>query len=439
MRVHLVSLGCAKNRVDSEVMLGLLRAAGHEIVADPDAADAAIVNTCTFIEPATEESVDAVLRLGERRESGQLQRLVVTGCMAQRYPEQLAGELAEVDHFLGTGEYHRIVEALAGQVPRTVVDTPRWLPDAWTPRLNTSPPGSAWLKISEGCDHRCAFCIIPSIRGRHRSRTVASLVAEAERLADEGVVELNVVGQDTTAYGRDLRDGTDLSALLRALARVDGLRWIRVHYAWPRDLPADLLRVMADEDKVLPYLDIPLQHASTRVLKAMRRGVSRGDHEALLARVRSVLPDVTLRTTFIVGFPGETEADFDGLVEFVEAQRFHHVGVFPYYAEVGTRAAQLAGQVPEPVRAERRAELMALQQLISREHWEGWVGRTVSVLVEGPSPESDLVLVGRTASQAPEVDGQVILTETPADVVPGTIRSVEIVDAAEYDLVGRVV
>ena len=441
-KVHLVSLGCPKNRVDSEVMVGQLRQGAFELVGEPEDADVIVVNTCSFIRPATEESIDTILEMAQLKRTGRARKLVVTGCMVQRYGKSLELELPEVDHFLGTGEYHRIaevVQAREGQVERTYVDTPMYLADDTAPRINSWAPHSAYLKLSEGCDHKCAFCIIPQLRGRLRSRTIASLVAEAQRLAEEGVVELNLVSQDSTAYGRDLGSGADLGALLRALGRVDPLRWIRLHYVYPLGVPESALRALAEEERVLKYVDIPLQHASGRMLKAMKRGVSREGQEKVLRRIRDVVPGVTLRTTFIVGFPGETDADFQELCDFVEAEQFDRVGVFTYYPEEGTPAATLPGQVDEAVKKARQKELMKRQAAISRSKHRKLLKTEQTVLVDGPSKESPMVLVGRLASQAPDVDGQVWLTETDETVRAGQFRRVRIVKATAHDLVGEVV
>lgn len=439
-RVHLVSLGCAKNRVDSEVMAGLLQGEGFTLVSDPDDADIAVVNTCTFIQPANEESIEAILELGRRKEDGKLQKLVVTGCMSQRYAAELPDELPEVDAFLGTGAYHRIADVLMGREPsRVLVDVPKWLPTAQTPRINTSTAGSAWLKISEGCDHGCAFCIIPSIRGRHRSRELVSLVDEARLLARSGVREINLVGQDTTSYGRDLNGSPDISHLAEALAEIEELSWVRIHYLYPRGVPDRLLEVMASNPKVLPYIDMPLQHASDRMLRAMGRGTTRERQTELLNRIRRMLPDVTLRSTFIVGYPGETEEDFDELKDFIRDQGFHRVGAFPYWQEEGTRAAKLPHQVPEDLRQDRLEELMELQAGIAKAHIERLVGTEVTVLVQGVSDETDLLLQGRTAQQAPEVDGVVYINDAPEGVLPGTFRRVLLESALDYDLVGRIV
>jgi ribosomal protein S12 methylthiotransferase len=423
-------------------MVGKLQRGPFELVDDPALADVIVVNTCSFIQPATEESIDTVLEMAGHKRAGTCRKLIVTGCMVQRFGRSLEDELPEVDHFLGTGEYHRIDEVLQareGQAPRSFVDTPLYIHDELAPRINSWLPHSAYLKISEGCDHRCAFCIIPTLRGKMRSRTIASLVHEARRLAEEGVVEINLVSQDSTAYGRDLADGSDLGLLLRALAKVDGIRWIRLHYAYPIGLPESLLRAIAEEEKVVPYLDMPLQHASGPMLKAMRRGVTREGQERILERVRRFVPDIAIRTTFIVGFPGETDQDFDVLRDFVASQRFDRVGVFTYFQEDGTPAATLPGQVHEPVKVARQKELMKLQADISKKKHRALVGKELTVLVDGPSKESDIVLVGRLATQAPDVDGLVYLSETGPDVRAGQFRTVRITKAAPHDLVGDVI
>ncbi|MCB9761548.1 MAG: 30S ribosomal protein S12 methylthiotransferase RimO [Alphaproteobacteria bacterium] len=440
-RVHLVSLGCAKNRVDSEVMVGKLLARDCALVDDPASADVIIVNTCSFIQPATEESIETVLEMARFKDAGQCQKLVVTGCMVQRYGAALEDELPEVDHFLGTGEYHRIDEVLAaraGAAPRSFVDVPLYIHDELAPRVNSWAKHSAYLKISEGCNHRCTFCIIPQLRGRLRSRTVESLAAEALRLVSEGVREINIISQDTTAYGRDLYGQPRLDALLRALAGIEGLDWIRLHYAYPIGLPDSLLEVIATEPKVVPYLDMPLQHASGRMLKAMKRGVTRAGQDRILERVRRFVPDIAIRSTFIVGFPGETEADFEELLDFVEAQRFTRVGVFTYFQEEGTPAAELPDQVPDAVKQRRQEDLMALQAEISQAQHDALIGREVTVMVDGVSEEHELLLTGRMPSQAPDVDGQVFLSSAPGGLRPGQIVPCRITQATAYDLVGEV-
>jgi ribosomal protein S12 methylthiotransferase len=441
-RVHLISLGCPKNRVDSEVMIGKLRQGDWELVEEPEDADIIVVNTCSFIQPATEESIDTVLEMAGYKQTGRCKKLIVTGCMVQRYGSTLEDELPEVDHFLGTGEYHRIDEVLrarAGEAPRSHVDVPMYIHDEMAPRINSWKTHSAWLKISEGCNHKCAFCIIPTLRGKMRSRTIDSLVIETTRMAAEGVRELNLVSQDSTAYGRDLSDGADLGGLLRALAQVDGIDWIRLHYAYPIGLPESLLRAIAEEDKVCKYLDMPLQHASGKMLKAMRRGVTRAGQDRILERVRKFVPGIAIRSTFIVGFPGETEADFEELVDFLRVQRFDRVGVFTYFQEDGTDAAKLPDQVPEEVRQDRQRRLMEVQAEISREHLSGLVGQVQAVIIDGPSTDHEWVISGRLRTQAPEVDGQVFLDAPPDDVAAGQIRMVRIDRTSDYDLVGTVV
>ncbi|MEZ4321407.1 MAG: 30S ribosomal protein S12 methylthiotransferase RimO [Myxococcota bacterium] len=438
-RVHLISLGCPKNRVDSEVMVGKLQAEDYELVDDPEEADVIVVNTCSFIQPATEESIETVLEMAQFKTKGRCEKLIVTGCMVQRYGRSLEAELPEVDYFLGTGEYHRITDVLdarrAGAV-KSYVDVPLYIHDELAPRVNSWSQASAYLKISEGCDHRCAFCIIPTLRGDLRSRSIPSLVQEATRLGEQGVVELNLISQDSTAYGRDLKNG-GLGELLQSLSDIEAIRWIRLHYAYPHGLPDGLLDQLANNDKVVPYLDIPLQHASGDMLKAMRRGVTRAGQERILERVRKHVPGIAVRTTFIVGFPGETDADFDELCDFVKCQEFDHVGVFTYFQEEGTPAAMLPNQVDDAVKQVRQAELMALQAGISKGRLQKRVGSVVDVLVEGPSEESELLLRGRTAWQAPDVDGQVYIVSPPPDVAIGQIRPLRVTRAGDYDLVGE--
>jgi len=441
-RVHLVSLGCPKNRVDSEVMIGKIRGSDCVLVDTPEEADVIVVNTCSFIQPATEESIDTVLQMSGYKETGSCEKLIVTGCMVQRFGTALEDELPEVDHFLGTGEYHRIDEVLRSSNaagPKTHVDVPMYIHDEFAPRVNSWKGHSAWLKISEGCNHRCAFCIIPTLRGKMRSRTIDSLMVEARNLAAEGVRELNLVSQDSTAYGRDLADGTDLGALLRRLATIEDIDWIRLHYAYPIGLPASLLEAIADEPKVCNYLDMPLQHASGPMLKAMRRGVTRAGQERILDRVRKHVPGIAIRTTFIVGFPGETDEDFSELVDFIRVQKFDRVGVFTYFQEDGTDAALLPNQVPDDVKEERQRVLMEVQAEISRARLDALIGTEVPVLIDGQSEDHEWVITGRLETQAPEVDGQVFLEMPPDNILPGQIRMVRIDRSSDYDLVGTVV
>ena len=442
-KVHFVSLGCPKNRVDSEVMLGQLHKGPYVMTDDPDEAEVIVVNTCSFIQPATEESIDTILQMAQKKAEANCQRLIVTGCMVQRYGTALEEELPEVDFFLGTGEYHRLSDVLKSRKEnrqaRSFVDTPMYIHDEFSERLPSWKSHSAYLKISEGCNHRCAFCIIPTLRGKLRSRSIPSLVSEAQKLASMGVVELNLVSQDSTAYGRDLKDGTNLGDLLHQLALIDGIEWIRLHYAYPIGLPETLLKAIADEQKVCTYIDIPLQHASGNMLRKMRRGVTRAGQERILERIRTYIPDVVIRTTFIVGFPGETEEDFDILCDFVREQRFDRVGVFTYHTEDGTEAASFPNQVSDDIKQRRRQRLMSIQAEISQQKLQGIVGKTVKVLVDGPSDEHPLVRVGRLETQAPEVDGVVFLDGADDTVLPGSFHTVKITQVTEHDLVGQII
>jgi ribosomal protein S12 methylthiotransferase len=436
-KVHLSNLGCPKNQVDAELMLGKLLAEGYEVTLDPGEADLMIVNTCSFIQPAKEESIDAILEMaGHKSAAGA--RLVVTGCLAERYGQVLATEMPEVDAFVGTGDFLRLPEVLrdlarsAPSGPVAYVGGQHVLPDARAPRLLTGQAFSAYLKVSEGCNHRCAFCIIPKIRGRHESRPLSDLVAEAQSLAAQGVREVNLVAQDLTAWGRDLAPRSSLAHLVRELARVDGIEWIRLLYCYPNHVTAELLDAIADEPKVCPYVDMPLQHGSDRMLRAMRRERSADSLRRLVERIRARVPAVALRTSFIVGFPGETEADFDELCAFVTELEFDRVGVFGYSREENTDADQMPHQVPDSVKQGRWHRLMRLQREISRRKNREWVGRVVPVLACGE--DEDGRVFGRTAAQAPEIDGQVFLE---GSFEPGELARVCIVAADDYDLFAR--
>jgi ribosomal protein S12 methylthiotransferase len=437
-RVYLHTLGCPKNRVDSEVMLGTLSEAGYRLVQDPAQAEVVVVNTCGFIESAKVESVDAIVELAELKRSGRCRKLVVTGCLVQRHAEELARELPEVDHFLGTGAYPDVARIVSdAQAKRLVVPDPDFVHSASSPRVNSLPSHTAYLKIAEGCDNACAFCIIPKLRGPQRSRPIADVVAEAQALAAQGTIELSLVAQDLTAWGYDLAGRPRLHALLRELVKVDGVRWIRLHYAYPRDVPDALVEVMADEPKIVKYLDMPLQHSSDRLLRAMKRGRSSQFLRDLLAKLRARVPGIALRTSLIVGLPGETEEDFEGLLAFVEEQRFERLGVFEFSPEEGTPAATMRRQVADAVKRARFERIMEVQQAISRAHQRALVGRRLEVLVEGRAEETEHLLAGRHAQQAPEIDGITYVNDGVA--YPGEIVTVEVTDAAEYDLVGRVV
>ncbi len=450
MKIGLISLGCPKNLVDSEVMLGLASEAGHQITRDEREADVLVVNTCAFIDAAKQESIDAILEMAQHKNGGRCRRLVVTGCLAERYREELKAEIPEIDVVLGTGEVPRIVEALNGDGrpdPAAVAAAPlafhrsarpSYIYDATTPRLLATPRHYAYIKIAEGCDYKCAFCIIPTLRGAYRSRPAESIVTEARRLAERGTKELLLISQDTTFYGIDRGERGALAALLRQLNAVDGLEWIRLLYLYPTTIDGATLDALADCEKVCKYVDLPLQHASNPVLARMKRPGTRQSYERLLDRIRRRVPGVALRTTFIVGFPGETEADVEELLGFVGAQQFDHVGVFTYSHEPGTAAFGLENDVPGAAKTARRARVMSLQKELVRARLRSRIGERVRVVVDGPSPEHELVLRGRLMTQAPDIDPAVYLTECdPSQYRSGDFVEVEIVGAREYDLLVR--
>lgn len=439
-KVHIVTLGCPKNRVDSEIMLGGLLEDGWEYARDADGADVIVVNTCGFIESAKEESIQAILEAAQKKAEGGAKRLVVTGCLPQRYPEELARELPEVDHFLGSAAPAELARILRDEnAPRQHFPDPDYIQSAATPRRNSLPSYTAYLKIAEGCDNQCGFCIIPALRGKQRSRTIEDIVREAERLVAQGVREINLVAQDLTAYGHDLPGRPKLHELLHALGEVDGLLWTRLHYAYPRHFPDALVEAIRDIPKVAKYLDMPVQHASDRLLRSMRRGGSSEFLRTLLAKLRDEIPGIVLRTSLIVGLPGETEEDFELLYDFVGEQRFDHLGVFRYSKEEGTLAGEMEDQIPDEVKWERWERLMQLQAELRAEQQQGYVGREIEVLVEGPHEETEHLLVGRHAGQAPEIDGSVILNDlADEDVGPGDLVRVRVEEAYEYDLVGGV-
>src|SRR5436190_3748416 len=454
VKVGLVSLGCPKNLVDSEVMLGLAQQGGHELTQDAGEADVLIVNTCAFIDSAKQESIDTILEMAKHKTDGSCQRLIVTGCMAERYRDELKKEIPEIDAVLGTGQVPEIVGAITGGAtpmtfygkgqlapspkPPTPGALPTYIYDADTPRLMATPKHYAYVKIAEGCDYKCAFCIIPTLRGEYRSRPGDSIVREARALAARGVKELLLISQDTTFYGIDRRERGALGRLLRELNQVDGLEWIRLLYLYPTTIDEDTLAAMAECEKVCKYIDLPLQHASNAVLKRMKRPGSHQSYDRLLSRIRARVPDVALRTTFIVGFPGETDAAVDGLCAFVGDHAFDHVGVFTYSHEEGTPAYQLADDVPARTKGARRARVMGLQKRLVQTRQRGRIGQRARVLVDGPSADHDLVLKARLATQAPDIDASVFLTECdPSRVHAGDFVEVDIVGAREYDLIGR--
>jgi ribosomal protein S12 methylthiotransferase len=469
MKIGFVSLGCPKNLVDSEVMLGIAEQAGHQITPDSAEADVLIVNTCAFIDRAKQESIDTILEMAALKGQREGRRLIVTGCLAERYRDELKKEIPEIDVVLGTGEVPRIVEALgpasgvaqpltfysrdsellrlpsAGSRlptdsarPTFGVDLPNYIYDAETPRKRVTPNHYAYVKIAEGCDYKCAFCVIPKMRGHYRSRSIESIVREANTLAAQGVKELLLISQDSTFYGIDRSERGALPRLLQQLNAVDGIEWIRVLYLYPTTINNEVIDAIADLDKVCKYIDLPLQHASDAVLKRMKRPGTRKSYVRLLDNIRTRIPDVALRTTFIVGFPGETTLDFAQLEDFVDEIGFDHLGVFTYSHEEDTSAFELKDDVPAVVKKRRQARLMARQKKIVAARQKRRVGGRVRIVVDGVSPEHELVLTGRLNGQAPEIDPVVYLTEVdPSAVTAGHFLDVEILGAREYDLIAR--
>ena len=436
-KVHLISLGCARNRVDSEVMLGSLSEDKWSHTNDPNEADAIIVNTCGFIDKAKEESVETILEAAEYKSQRPDTKVVVAGCLTQRYKGQLAKGFPEIDLFLGTDEFSDIAGLLKQDLPKGTVRARRtkYLYDGELPKLNTLGGGAAYVKVAEGCQHRCSFCIIPAIRGPLRSRSIESVVAEAKKLASEGVFEINLIAQDLAAYGRDLGD-VDLLMLLKSLVAIDGIEWIRMLYVYPENIDEDFLAFWQKEKKLLPYIDIPMQHGHDDVLKRMNRHVTRKELLETIARVRQVVPGVAIRTSVMVGFPGETHEEFLALKEFIREAKFDHLGCFIYSPEEGTVAGRMKDQVDPSLAQERLDEVMTLQKELSEGLLQKYVGRTLPVLIKGLSEESDLLYEGRIAHQAPEVDGVVYIND--GQVKPGTIQMVTITEAHEYDLVGHI-
>jgi ribosomal protein S12 methylthiotransferase len=437
--IHFVSLGCPKNRVDSEVMLGVAHGAGFTHVDDPSKAEVIVVNTCGFIGEAKKESVDAILEMAAQKDEGACKRLVVSGCLSQRHPDELARELPEVDHFLGSSDMLRLGEVLAGKAERVLVGNPAdWLASAATPRTISTPGASAYVKIAEGCNRTCSFCVIPELRGKQRSRTPDDVVREVEQLVAAGVKEVNLVSQDTIAYGRDLETkGADLATLARRVADVKGLHWARLFYLYPETLSDELVEVLAHHPRIVKYVDMPLQHAADGMLRRMRRGHGGARLRKVVTTLKKAVPGLTFRTAFIVGHPGETDEEFAELCDFVKWAEFDRVGVFRYSDEESARSFELAGKVPARTAAARHRKLMALQRKISHAKNEALVGSEVEVLVEGPSDEHEFVMMARHAGQAPEIDGQVYLSGGLAS--PGEIRRVRIAQASDYDLVGELV
>ncbi len=447
-KVGFVSLGCPKNLVDSEVMMGRLAESGYEITNDADAADTVVVNTCGFIESAKQESIDAILEATALKAAGKTRRVVVAGCLVERYRDDLIKELPEVDAFIGTNEVDRILDAADEtknfrELPLLPIGnkTATYLYDFDTPRFRATESHTAFIKIAEGCDRPCAFCSIPGMRGSFRSRRFGSVIEEARNLAEQGVKEVVLIAQDSSRYGEDLGEVDLLASLIRALGEMEGIEWIRVMYAYPTHISDAFLAAIAETPKAVKYLDMPLQHASRNVLKLMKRGGTRESLERLIARVRERVPGITIRTTFITGFPGETEEDFEELIAFVRNCRFDNVGVFTYSDEEGTPAFDLPNKVDPKVAKHRRNRLMKEQAKISRQLNRSKIGKTFPVIFEGLSRESDLLFQGRFQGQAQEIDGYILINDIPDALEPriGAIYNVRITEAHDYDLVGEIV
>lgn len=437
--IHFVSLGCPKNRVDTEVMLGVSDRAGYRLVPDAADADVIVVNTCGFIEAAKQESIETILDLGKHKETGRCSRLVVAGCLSQRYPDQLASELPEVDHFLGSSDMLKLDRLLhrSEKSERMLVGNPAdYVFKQSDPRKLSQGTHSAYVKIAEGCSRKCSFCAIPSFRGTQRSRPLEDVVAEVTRLVEQGAMEINIISQDTISYGRDLEPKQSLAQLTRALCEVDGLRWLRLFYLYPEKMTDELFDLFSSQPKLVPYVDMPLQHASDAMLTRMRRGHGGDRQRQIVDRLRSRIPNLTFRTAFIVGHPGETDADFEELCEFVKWAEFERLGVFKYSHEDGTHSGTMDELVDAKTAERRYRKLMSLQRAISRKKQKAMRGREIEVLVEGVSEESDFLLEGRHPGQAPDIDGKVFLTNGAAP--RGSIVRARVVDSADYDLVAEI-
>jgi ribosomal protein S12 methylthiotransferase len=446
-KVGFVSLGCPKNLVDSEVMMGILARSGYEITPRAGDADVLVVNTCSFIAPAQQESVQSILEMAEYKKFGRAQKLIVAGCMVERYRDEIREQIPEVDAVIGTGEIEKILEACEGDLrskDAASVELPTYLYHDLTPRILATPRHTAYIKINEGCDHPCTFCVIPQLRGKFRSRRFESVVREAENLAAAGVREISLIGQDTTFYGEDLglRDG--LATLLERLAQVEDLKWVRFLYCYPNRITPRLLDTIAAHPRLAKYLDVPLQHASRNVLARMKRGSNGDAFLKMLEKARKAIPGVSIRTSFIVGFPGETEKDFRELCDFVRAAEFDWMGVFSYSDEDTSQSFALDNKVDEKTIARRRDTLMSIQKKISARNLKKRVGQRLQVMLEGPSKDTDLVWEARLQGMAPDIDGKVYVTEfegvnDAADLpAPGTLATIEITEAKNYDLIGRV-
>ncbi|MCK8817416.1 30S ribosomal protein S12 methylthiotransferase RimO [Natroniella sulfidigena] len=437
IKVGLLSLGCSKNQVDSEIMLGLIAEAGYQVVDNYKSSDVLIVNTCGFIDDAKEESINSILELAQYKQEGTCKLLIVTGCLGQRYSQELEEQISEIDAILGTGNFDQIVEVIEESLEgakRIEVENPDFDYDRYLPKSNLSPNYTAYLKIAEGCNNCCSYCVIPQLRGTLKSRSIETIVDEAERLAQQGVKEVNIIAQDITQYGLDLYGESKLIELLKELVKVEGIKWFRLLYAYPSHLTDQLIELIAAEDKICNYLDLPVQHADATIRERMNRTGSQDDILAVIKKLRAKIPDISLRTSLIVGFPGETEREFQNLIDFVTEAEFDRLGVFTYSQEEGTPAAKMAEQIPEEVKEERYEEIMKLQQEISYQRNQEWIGKQVTVLVEEVQAEEAPLVIGRTERDAPEIDGVVYVKDSTAEV--GELIEVEIVDAYEYDLMG---
>ena len=444
-KIGFISLGCPKNLVDSEVMIGLLQAQGHVLTADPADAEILIVNTCSFIADSKKESIETILAAAQLKNSGSCKKLIVTGCLAERYPKEIRSDLVEVDAILGTNQIEEIVRAVSGEPvapPNSYGrgDADLYLYDDTTPRTLIGPQYTAYVKISEGCDHTCSFCIIPKIRGKLRSRSIQSIVREAGRLASQGVKEITLISQDTTSYGTDLGIQDGLANLLQALDRIDGFRWIRFLYVYPELVSDKLVDVINSSEKICRYVDMPLQHASAAILKSMRRGGNRSSLTRMIDRIRNGIPRVTFRTTMIVGFPGETRQDFIELRDFCRDMEFDRLGVFTYSDEEDTIARALEPKVPARTAERRRRVLMEQQAAIASRKNRELVGKEFPILIEGPSQESEFLVQGRLESQAPEIDGVCLVNDSEVgDLLSGEFRTIRITRVLEHDLLGKIV
>lgn len=438
MNILFISLGCDKNLVDTEVMLGMLASRGYQMVEEETQADVIVINTCCFVHDAKEESIQNILEMAEYKKEGRLKALIVTGCLAQRYRQEILDEIPEVDAVLGTTAYDKILdaidEALKGHHTLTLADTDL-LPEVETKRLVTTGGHFAYLKIAEGCDKHCTYCIIPKIRGNFRSVPMEQLLSEAEYLAEQGVKELILVAQETTLYGKDLYGEKSLHKLLRELCKISGIRWIRILYCYPEEIYDELIQVMKEEKKICHYLDLPIQHASDRILKRMGRRTTRAQLTAIIEKLRKEIPDIVLRTTLITGFPGETEADHQEVMEFVDEMEFDRLGAFTYSPEEGTSAETMEGQIPEEVKEERRDEIMELQQEISLEKGNDRIGQELLVMIEG-KVSGESAYIARTYGDAPKVDGY-IFVQTGELLMTGDFAKVRVTGALEYDLIGE--